>query len=325
VRLLRSLLTASLALSASACAPTLPALLAAHRYDEAICLNDDGAFPRKNDRAVMAPIEASLRATVKLHVATKEELYQPFAGASSEVRARAIEASKRVFVVQIRIETQPTVVHEASVLAYIEPAQDHFTQLHDRKELSAFVHEELPQSHQEGPGVTGTIAAWGRDVAQHPIANFLTLGVWSALNGPPATSTTVAPTDEDFQRMAPITVGLLGAFPSGWVGLCAHRPGLPCDSSFIYERPKDEGNAPIKLRFTVSAEASEEGGLFGRDRACAARHSVDVELPTGGTIEERFALAFGEGAHLISELDRPKKRALPGPLQPGRIAPSNSP
>ena len=116
------------------------------------------------------------------------------------------------------------------------------------------------------------------------------------------------PTDADYRRMAPITEGLRAAFP--W-SLCGHTPGASCESSDIYERPKDEGNAPITLQFMMYVQAWESGGLFGSTRSCEASHAVKVELPTGRTIEERFAAGFGEQARSFSELDRPKRRAVP--------------
>ena len=252
-----------------------------------------------------------MRLTVKLHVVTKPEIDQVFAGASSDVRARALEASQRVFVVQTRLETQPAPIFRVSIETRVQQAQSDLPPIQGRKELAAFFHEQLPQSHEEGPGVAGTISAWGRDVANHPLANALTLGAWSALNGPSATSTTVEPTEDDYRRATPISAGFFGAFPAGRRGFCSNEPGKPCDSTFIYERPKDEGHAPITLRLGMHAEVLDEGGVFTSSRICEALHSVDVELPTGGTIEERFAAELGERAHLISELDRPKKSALP--------------
>jgi hypothetical protein len=295
-------LTAALALCASACAPTLPALLAARRYDEAICLNDEGHYPRKDDATVMRAVEAAMRPTVQLHVVTQEELDQVFAAADSEVRARAHEESKRVFVVQTHLEIQTTPVHRASAMVTLQGEQSYLPTIGGSTELAAFFHEKLPQSHQEGPGVAGALEAWGKDAAEHPVANFLTLGLWSALSGPSAKPTTVSPTEADYQRMAPISHGLRGAFP--WRP-CGQKPGAPCESWDIYERPKDEGTARIKVRFGVHAEAEEEGGLFSRYRKCEASDAVEVDLPTGGTIEERFAAGFGERARSFSELGSP--------------------
>ena len=43
---------------------------------------------------------------------------------------------------------------------------------------------------------------------------------------------------------------------------------------------------------------------------CGRVHeSVEVELPTGGTIEERFAVAFGDKIHSYDEVARMKRRA----------------
>lgn len=313
MRLSPILPTAALAVCASACAPSLPALLAANRYDEAICLNDDGHYPRKDDAAVIRAVQASMRPTVKLHVLTEEELDGVFAAASTDVRARAREACKRVFVVQTRLEIQAAPVERVSASVYLQGEQNSIAAIGGRQELAKFFHEQLPQSHQVEPGAMGSLAAWGQDVAEHPVANFLTLGVWSALNGPPAKPTTVNPTDADYKRMAPISEGLSAAFP--W-RFCGQKPGAPCDSWSIYERPKDEGNVPITLRFSVHVESEEEGGLFSRYRRCEALDSVKVELPTGRTIEERFAVGFGEQTRSFSELERPKRRASPGKRAP---------
>lgn len=301
-------LTAALALSASACAPSLPALLAAHRYDEAICLNDDGHYPRRDDESVIRAVAASMRPTVKLHVVTQEELDQAFALADSDVRARAHEASKRVFVLQTRLQIQDAPVQHASASANLQGEQSTLAPI-GGQELVTFFHEQLPHSHQVEPGALGSLAAWGQDVAEHPVANFLTLGVWSALTGPPAKPTTVNPTEADYKRMAPISEGLRGAFP--WRP-CGRTPGAPCDSWDIYERPKNEGIVPITLRLSVHVESEEAGGVFSSSRRCEAFHNVVVELPTGRTIEERFAVGFGEQTRSFSELERPKRRASPG-------------
>ena len=84
--------------------------------------------------------------------------------------------------------------------------------------------------------------------------------------------------------------------------MCDDKAELVCAKADFHERPGDEGNAPITLLFTVYAEAEEEGGLFTRSRTCKGYRTVKVELPTGGTIEERFAAAFGDRTRSFAEL-----------------------
>jgi hypothetical protein len=304
--------TAIVSLSAAACGPTLPALIAAHRYDEAICLADDGTYHQHHDPALMSALVAELRPTLGVRVVTADEHDALFVKASPELRDRAREASKQLYVVKTRIERQSSSASKTSVSAYLRDGHQNLPELTGQDKLAGFFHETIPTSHQVGPGALDSVVAWGKDVADHPIANALTLGIWSALNGPSATSRTVAPTDEDFERLAPITTRMDRAYP-GWP--CSDTAQGPCTSSRIYLRPKDEGTTPIFLELTVSADAQQEGGVFTQWRMCQVYDSITVELPTGGNIEERFA-AFGDQPRSHAELARMQRR--PAPAKPAR-------
>lgn len=304
------LLPAALALFTTACAPSLPVLIAAGRYDEVLCTNDDGTYPGHDDPSVILAIESILRPTVKLHAVTPEEIDHVFADATPDIKARAREAGKRVFMVHRHIESHPTPVHRASASVSVKNDGKWVDDIGYEEKLAEALHEEIPKSHQEGPGALDSVAAWGKDVGEHPIANALTFGIWSALTGPSATSHSVPPTKEDYQRMAPITVGLLHAFP-GWS--CDDRAGVVCESTDYHLRPKDEGNAPISVEFNVHADMELPGGVFTNARRCNANRTVIVDLPTGGTIEERIALTFGDTTRSFSELDGLKRHGAPKP------------
>jgi hypothetical protein len=303
-------LASAIALLTSACAPSLPALIAAGRYDEAICASDDGTHPRHDDPSLILAIEAILRPTVQLHAVTPEEIDRVFADATPELKARAREASKRLFLVQRHIESQPVHVNNATAYLKIKYAGNWLNDVGSEEKLAALLNEKIPSSHEEAPGTLDTVVAWGKDVSEHPVANFLTLGIWSALNGPSPTSHTIYPTKEDYQRLAPITIGLLHAYPGR---SCDERAGAVCDATNFHERPEDEGNAPISVELTVHADSSVEGGIFTAYRKCSANRTVIVELPAGGTIEERMALLFGDKTRSFAEAESLNRRAAPEP------------
>lgn len=292
--------TAALSLSASACA-SLPTLLTAHRFDEAVCSVDDGSAVRHDDPSLMLAIEAELHPTVQIHAVTPAEVDALFADADSALRAHAREEARRVVIVRTRIGTQGGAVERAWLQASIRRGGQPITPVPTGEQLTAFFHETVPKSHEVGPGVAGTVVAWGRDVGANPVANALTLGLWSALNGPSATSTTVAPTQEDFLRTAPISTRLSTAFPSHY---CEEKTGASCEYSSIFERPAGDDRAPFTVRVEMTATAAEGGGVFSSLRFCTANRVVEVSLPPGPTLEERFAARFGEGPHSLSDLAR---------------------
>jgi hypothetical protein len=170
-----------------------------------------------------------------------------------------------------------------------------------RSALVKLFDEAIPPGRQEAPGALATLDAWEKDVEKNRIANLLTLGAWSALNGPPAKPATVEPTAEERRKSAPISERLADAFPFTH---CAGTPGVACETITLYRRPADAARTPLTVDLVLFLAAKEARTSFRRERECRVLDSVKVPLPEAPTLEERFAARFPEGLRPLSALRR---------------------
>jgi len=300
----RLLATAVVAACLPGCA-SLPTLIGAKRYREAVCVVHGEAEHSPDRTALAAAVEADLNPMIEIHALTADEIEARMAKDAPEDLPFARAAFARLLAVRIRTTSRPgtlVALDEAGVYPLLKRGGESITeQIMVRDDLVAFFGEKLAPSRTEAPGVVAKVGAWEQDVERHPLANALTLGAWSALTGPPATPTVVEPTAAERRRAAPITERLLAAFPPTF---CSQTPSASCDRVRFYRRPEGAASAPITVQLVFFMTAREDETFFRRARDCRVDERFVVPLPEAPTLEERFAARFPAGLHPLSALRR---------------------
>ncbi len=210
-----------------------------------------------------------MRLTIKLHVVTRSRRsIRPSPERTATCApARSRRASECSWC---GLASRPSPPHLPGVNRDPRPASaERSPPIQSRKELAAFFREQLPQSHEEGLESRAPSARGAE--------------TWRITRWPtPSRSAPGRPSTDHRRRRRPwsrprTTTGErrpsapASSEPSaGRRGFCSNEPGKPCDSTFIHERPKDEGHAPITLRIGMHAEALDEGGC-SRALGCATR------------------------------------------------------
>ena len=285
-----------------ACAPSLPALIGAKRYRDAVCAVEDEGERSPHRSALARAVEADLGPKIEIHALTAAEFEAHMANDHPEAVPFARAAYERLFALRVRTAGRPVALDEAGVHLWLKRAGANIQeQPMTRDDLMALFGEKNGPPRTEEPGMQARVEAWQRDVEEHPIANALTMGAWSALTAPSAKPKIVNPTAEERWRFAPITESLLATFPPT---SCSEAPSASCDTIKLYRRPEDAARAPITVQLVLFMSGHEDDAFSRPAHDCRVLDPFTIALPEAPTLEERFAARFPEGLRPLSALRR---------------------
>ena len=266
-----------LALSLSACAPSVRDLVSQHHYREAVCAASEGAEPALVRRAMLRDLRVQLHAQV-VRDATIEALSSQRAARSQRV-LRLVRVDLQTDALPIdALEIEGTLSTDGDSLS-VRPATI--------GALAQLTREPLPRERVGSTYLTGANLLRG-------MAALATGGLSLVFSPMQRESYAIAPRPDEIARAAPLA----------WnIGLHVHRHGCaraPNGATRCqwYAIVDEVATAPLELRLALQYGA----GNHGSSRGCVIEDSVSVALGFVGALEQTLAERFGERALPLDEL-----------------------
>ncbi len=319
------LLVTMLATLVTACAPTVPELLAKRELGEALCAVN-GYGQGAHHAEVMAALRDQLDPAVHVHGITAEEL-APLLGDKAGVVAEA------ALILKVRYDARPVHLDSFTVQVSlvsasgaapeqleVPPESYNATPWLDREQaralIAALTGETIPESEREyyGPSALDNAADAAQAVATTSLVllEVISLGIVPFVEifgaeypaARPSGVHVTHPTDEEVRAQAPATEALIDLFRSdAWQRWT--RPGARYEHLQLWQRPPND--APIEL--VISAWYDAGSGDLGVE--CGELELLRVPLPPGATLEERVHAVFGDRMRRLYDLVDPVSQPPP--------------
>lgn len=273
----RSRSALALALSLSACAPSVRDLVSHHHYREAVCAASEGVEPALVRRSLLRDLRVQLHAQV-VRNATIEALSAQRAARSRRV-LRLVRVDVQTDALPIdALEIEGTLSTDGDSLS-VRPATI--------GNLAQLTRERLPRDRVGSTYLTGPNLLRG-------VAALATGGLSLLFSPMQRESYTIAARPDEIARAAPLA----------WdVGLNVHRHGCErgpngaarCQWYVIVDEAE---TASLALRLALQYRADGVGAR----RGCAIDQGVSVPLGFVGALEQTLSARFGERARPLDEL-----------------------
>ena len=279
----------------SACAPTLPSLIAERHYGEAICAANEATtydidkdqLHRDTAEGVAQAMVTDLAPRVHLHALTHSEL-ETLVGPKT---AAAIATDYVIVRAVLDTDRIPFAEFSFGPLLTVEGEQVS-AQPWKRSHIVSLTGEMLPEARTVEPGAVAKAihdvesALHGAREIGTLLLDVPTLGIFSKffpLGAAPRepTAEVVRPTEKEIVCAAPLAVALERALASDW--LC--EPGRSCTDWTAWPRAGTAGGA-LSFHFSFEQQA-----VSGRGD-CTTWTEVPFALPPGRSLQERIAAAF---------------------------------
>lgn len=266
-----------LAISLSACAPSVRDLVSHHHYREAVCAASEGAEPALVRRSLLRDLRVQLHAQVVRH-GTIEAL-------SSQ---RAARSHRVLRLVRVDLQTDALPIDALSIEGSLSTDGDSMSvRPATIDSLAQLTRERLPRDRVASTYFTGPNVLRG-------MAALVTGGISLLFSPMQRESYTIAPRPDEIARAAPLA----------WdIGQHVHRHGCARGPNGAvrcqwYAIVDEVAIAPLELRLSLQYGADSVGSR----RGCVIDQSVSVALGLVGTLEHTLPQRFGDRARPLDEL-----------------------